>query len=180
MRHSRIILLASVLLCSASARSHAQYAGGNGDGYSLQSSSDVLLDGTVIDLGAKYRGGSGDGYASIISIEIVLTIEDITALESVPESFKLYQNYPNPFNPSTRIRIDIPVSSRDVARTRVSISNIRGQVVRVLVDEARTPGSYEINWDGRDEQGLPVPSGLYLYTVRFGEVEATKNMLLVK
>ena len=65
-------------------------------------------------------------------------------------------------------------------RTRVSISNIRGQEVRVLLDEARPPGSYEINWDGRDDKGRLVTSGVYLYTIRFGEVEATEKMLLVK
>ena len=121
MRHTRIILLASVILCSPYARLHAQYAGGNGDGYSLLSSSDLTLDGADfsakyhggngdgyslltssglaldgIDFSAKYRGGSGDGYALVTSNEIVLAIESITAFGSVPEAFKLYQTIPIP------------------------------------------------------------------------------------
>ncbi len=151
MKFTRIILLASVLLCLAHANLHGQYL-----------------------------GGSGDGYASVTSEEIVLAIEDIIAVGSVPEDFKLYQNYPNPFNPETRIPFDIHASGGGAVRTRVSISNIRGQVVQVLLDDTRPPGSYEISWDGKDEKGFRVPSGIYLYTVRFGEVADTKRMLLVK
>lgn len=97
-----------------------------------------------------------------------------------PSRFSLFQNYPNPFNPETRIRLDIPNLQGEKVRVQLSVYNLFGQLVRTLVNEERTPGVHEINWDGRNEEGIVVPSGVYFYTVRAGEFRETKRMLFVR
>jgi hypothetical protein len=97
-----------------------------------------------------------------------------------PSRFSLFQNYPNPFNPETRIRLDIPNVQGENVRVQLAIYNLFGQLVRTLLNENRSPGVHEINWDGRSEAGLVVPSGMYFYTVRAGEFKETKKMLFLR
>jgi len=95
---------------------------------------------------------------------------------SVPERFSLSQNYPNPFNPDTRI--DFAVKS--TAGVRLTLHNINGALVRTLVDDRLAPGVYTARWDGRDDSGRPVTSGLYVYKIRIGAWQSSKKLLLVK
>ncbi len=97
-----------------------------------------------------------------------------------PIRFSLSQNYPNPFNPETRIRFDIPNLQGGKVRVQLSVYNLFGQLVRTLVNEDRLPGVHEINWDGRSEDGIVAPSGIYFYTVRAAEFKETKRMLFVR
>ncbi len=108
--------------------------------------------------------GNSDLYESI-RIEIAL-----------PRTFKLYQNYPNPFNPNTKIRFDLPKNEH----VKVSIYNILGQEVHVLLNEPRIAGFHEEIWNGRDRFNRPVASGVYFYRINAGQFNATKKMLLVK
>jgi hypothetical protein len=80
------------------------------------------------------------------------------ARPATPEEFKLHQNYPNPFNPETSIRFDLPESGLVV----ISVLDISGRLVRLLVSESRTAGSYSVQWDGKDQSGYPSPSGIYV------------------
>jgi hypothetical protein len=96
--------------------------------------------------------------------------------QQVPAQFQLYANYPNPFNPVTTIRFDIPQES--VAE--LSVYNMLGQRVRRLIKGSLPPGSYHIQWDGRNEAGQTVASGLYLYRLRVGRFVATRKMLMVR
>ncbi len=80
---------------------------------------------------------------------------------SLPENFSLHTNFPNPFNPSTEIKFDLP----EPAQVNLTIFNIAGQMVRTLVDEPRLAGYHSILWDGRDEFGNEVASGMYLYRI---------------
>ncbi len=101
---------------------------------------------------------------------------------SVPVAFELNQNYPNPFNPSTTIKFTLP-SSKDggaILSTTLKIYNVLGEVVRTLVDEPMTPGVHHIIWDGRDEVGNQVASGIYFYRLRAGALQDTKKMVLMK
>jgi len=132
---------------------------------------------------------SRDRSLSTIDFEITELVDDLkdaliesTSLElvAVPNQFSLYQNYPNPFNPETSISFDIPTMDKQKIQTTISIFNVSGQLVRILMKEAKTPGSYQIKWDGRDKRGLKVPSGLYLYSIRADKFEITKKMLLLK
>ncbi len=89
---------------------------------------------------------------------------------------QLIYNYPNPFNPETTISFDLP----NEQHINLSIMNIKGQRVTNLIDEERTAGNHRIVWDGKDERGITVPSGIYFYLLKGEETEATGKMLLLK
>jgi len=94
----------------------------------------------------------------------------------VPRAFSLAQNYPNPFNPSTTIRYQLE-ASRVV---RLDIFNLLGQRVRTLVDAPQEAGVHSVRWDGRNEAGEAVASGVYVYRLRAGSFVATQTMLLIR
>jgi len=100
----------------------------------------------------------------------------------LPKSFSLSQNYPNPFNPNTTIRFEIGVGGGNQAavNTTLKVYNILGQIVKTLVNEPKLPGIYYLTWDGKNEQGEKVSSGLYFYQLRSGNYNETKKMVLVK
>jgi hypothetical protein len=95
---------------------------------------------------------------------------------AMPSAFSLYQNYPNPFNASTVISYE----TRSVAPVTVEIFNILGQRVFARDQEVAEPGRHSFAWDGTDQLGTPVPSGLYLYRVTAGGVQQTRKMVLLK
>ncbi len=92
------------------------------------------------------------------------------------DRFALNQNYPNPFNLSTEIKFQLPVKSR----VSLKIYNTKGQLVRSLIDGNRDRGIYSINWDGTDEAGMEVASGVYFYKLTAGDFTSIKKMALVK
>ncbi len=94
----------------------------------------------------------------------------------VPDQFAVYQNYPNPFNPGTDIRFDLPESSR----VMVKIFNLFGQEIRALVDEEYAAGAHTVRWNGLDDMGKPVSSGVYLYEVIAGNHRYTTKMCLMR
>jgi hypothetical protein len=94
-----------------------------------------------------------------------------TAGQKVPTVFKLYQNYPNPFNPVTAIKFDVPRS----VYTKLTIYDILGKEVAVLIDKKMEPNSYEISWDGTN-----FASGIYIYKIESGDFKDIKRMVLVK
>jgi len=92
------------------------------------------------------------------------------------DQFRLYPNYPNPFNPSTTIRFNLPKS----AQVRLSIYNLLGQEIVVLVDEKLSAGLHELRWDGRDKQYAIVPSGMYVYRLEAGSYRGIGKLLFLK
>ncbi len=96
--------------------------------------------------------------------------------DSRPSEFFLSQNYPNPFNPATNFQFSLPKS----VHVRVEIFNIVGQKVRTLVNEQMKPGVYLVDWDGEDEKGSFVSSGIYFYRMQAGDFSDMKKMVLVK
>lgn len=96
--------------------------------------------------------------------------------EILPESFELGQNNPNPFNPSTSIDFALPKS----ANVKVEIFNILGQKVKTVVDEYLSAGYKKVTWDGTDNTGKTVASGVYLYRMTADDFTATKKMMLMK
>jgi flagellar hook assembly protein FlgD len=92
----------------------------------------------------------------------------------VPDA--LYPNYPNPFNPTTTIRYDLSGGGP----VRLTVFDITGALVRTLVDGERPAGIHEATWDGRDEKGREVASGVYFYRLEAGDYARTRKMLLVK
>ena len=95
---------------------------------------------------------------------------------AAPKSFVLHQNFPNPFNPVTTIQLEIPRQSR----VRVTIFSVRGNLVRSLVNGHLAEGSYEVTWNGRDDAGRSVSSGVYIYRLEAEGVVKTRRMAYVK
>jgi len=95
---------------------------------------------------------------------------------SLPSSFLLEQNYPNPFNPESVIEYQLPRSS-DV---EISIYNLKGQKVTTLIRANQPAGFLKIIWNGKDESGRTVASGVYLYQLKAGDLVETKKMTLLR
>lgn len=104
------------------------------------------------------------------------TVDVEMAAFGLPRIFKLQQNYPNPFNPSTTIEFSIPASTE----IKLTIYNAMGQPVRLLVNDVMQPGNYSLLWDGLNESGESLGSGLYLARLQGDGVERTIRMLLMK
>ncbi len=96
--------------------------------------------------------------------------------ELVPTDFTLSQNYPNPFNPTTTIRFGLPKA----AQVELAIYNIVGQKVKLLVRGDYQAGHHEAEWQGADDEGRPVASGVYFYRLTSEGVNETRKMLLLK
>lgn len=80
---------------------------------------------------------------------------------TIPQKIALYQNYPNPFNPATEIKFALPENGHVI----INIYNLAGKKIRTLLDEQRTAGYHTISWDGKDESGHDVASGIYFYRI---------------
>ena len=105
-------------------------------------------------------------------------VAGVLELQSTPREFALHQNFPNPFNPDTTIKYDL-AESADVT---LQIYNVLGQVVRTLVAaEAQNAGRYQIRWNGMDERGVPVSSGVYFYQITAeGKFQQVQKLMLLK
>jgi len=103
-------------------------------------------------------------------------LKPVTITVNRPKHFELAQNYPNPFNPETQIRFLLPERSF----VTLTIYNNLGQVVRHLVSESRPAGAYVATWNGRDEMGQTVSSGVYFYELKAGKFHQIRKMLLMR
>ncbi len=144
-------------------------------------------EGTLVRLHAKGRDLSSvrirnamlldeDGMKLSVQIGSELEIEAAKESESTPQEFQLGQNYPNPFNPQTSIGYSLP----EEGHVKLVVYNIAGQKVRTLVDGHQCAGHKTVIWNGRNENGDQVASGVYLYKLQAEKSSATKKMLLVK
>ena len=119
-------------------------------------------------------------------IDAVKAISDLTGTDTIvspplPETFAMSQNYPNPFNPGTRLSYKLP----EAARVTITVFDILGSEIRVLRDANQQPGTFFVDWDGRDSKGIPVSSGVYIARFRAvgvsGISSATdRKMMLMK
>ena len=129
---------------------------------------DDLEPGTVIDLQLTYACLNTDEYGSISDVDD--TPDARTA--------QLFQNHPNPFNPTTTIKYSLPAGS-DV-HVKLVVFDARGYAVRTLVNEVQQPGPQQVMWDGRDNGGRPLGSGVYLYRLNAGQHQIIRKMVLLK
>jgi hypothetical protein len=111
----------------------------------------------------------------------VVTYEDVTSVNDVgagaaPGDFVLEQNYPNPFNPSTTIRFSVPVADQ----VEIGIYDLSGRKVRTLANEQYGAGTHSVVWNGTNDYGDNVPSGIYFYRMKGGHSSATKKLVLMK
>ena len=132
---------------------------------------EVVLAFQAVDDGGTYIQIMEYSESSVkLSVERELTI--IT-----PEDYKLSQNYPNPFNPTTSIQYTLPM--RD--KITITIYNMLGQeVVRLMDNEEKPAGTYQLTWNGMDKNGAQVSSGMYFYSMRSPHMQKTMRMTFLK
>ncbi len=153
----------------------------NVNGRPIVSGTGVILTIPVSAVGEKFDGIGeisllSAGFESSVTTE--LSREALALKVALPKAFALSQNFPNPFNPSTTIAFDIP-EGKEVS-VRLNVYNMRGQLVRTLVNELKSEGSYQIQWDGTDNYGRRVSSGVYFYRITTGEFSQTRKMVILK
>lgn len=143
-------------------------------------------NGAILSIPVQALNGKFDGTGEIVllsagfedNVQTDLNKEALSPKALLPKAFALGQNYPNPFNPSTTIAYDI-AEGNDV-QVRLNIYNIRGQLVRTLVDESKSEGSYLVQWDGTTNNGQQVSSGVYFYRLQAGDFNQTRKMVILK
>jgi hypothetical protein len=123
-------------------------------------------------------GEQGEELETALSFESLLTNTGTSAVEPPPpETFALYQNFPNPFNPSTSIPFDVPFAGAVVT---LRIYDVNGRLVRTLVNGEQSAGQKLVAWDGRNETGDPVATGIYLYHLTGPGFAQTRKMIMLK
>jgi hypothetical protein len=128
---------------------------------------------TVTVVATDAADGSRISYTT--SVNVISKVETIAG--AVPTEFSLEQNFPNPFNPSTTIRFALPKE----APVTLVIYNMLGVPVRTLINgEQLGAANHQVTWDGKDDAGMTVPSGMYLYRITAGSFQATRKMTLLK
>jgi len=138
-----------------------------------------LRDSGDNDIRIEVAGPVGSS-AELLLINEIHDAEHALALQGVPLIYELSQNYPNPFNPETVIRFGIPLQVTAGTPVQLRIYNMLGELVRTLVDEPMPPGHYTARWNGRNDRGVPVAAGVYIYRIVAGDYSAAKRMLLLK
>ena len=117
------------------------------------------------------------GYHSYTDEDGVFSIsfQPVFAEDENPQPFTLMQNYPNPFNPSTTI----PFTLDTAGHVSLTVFNISGQKIRTLIDDFRSKGLHTVIWDGRDNVGRNVGTGIYFYRLQRNDMVDMRKMLLI-
>ncbi len=136
-----------------------------------------LANVSVSDL--DYRSSDNKLFAAthgrgMFSTTLVTSVREIAI--TTPDKFEVTQNYPNPFNPSTKFRYTLP-EGRNV---KVVVYDLNGRRVAELVNNYQNAGSYEVTWNGKNDSGIQVASGTYIYSIQAGNFTQTKKMVLLK
>ena len=123
-----------------------------------------------------YYGLVGYCINGIVWGDTTITCVKQTSEDLLLEAIILHQNYPNPFNPATEIRYQLS----EARLVNLEIYNLLGQKIRTLIDGQQPATSHTIRWDGRDETGAAVSSGVYLYTLTAGRFCGTRKMVVIR
>jgi N-acetylmuramoyl-L-alanine amidase len=128
----------------------------------------------------QYRPDTSAASGAINIDLLQVAVDAITSVETVagtmPGEFQLHQNYPNPFNPETRIVFDLA----EAGDVRLEVIDILGRTVRTLASDFSTPGRYTVTWNGRDDDGRALPSGIYFSRLIQGHQQQIRKMMLLK
>ncbi|MDZ7332643.1 MAG: carboxypeptidase regulatory-like domain-containing protein [candidate division KSB1 bacterium] len=122
------------------------------------------------------------GNFTVTSVDVALTpmattdVEQSTNSDTAPKEFELAQNYPNPFNPTTTIRYALPVGSH----VTLKIYNLKGEVVKTLVNGYQAAQNHQVVWNGDNDAGQRVAAGIYLYQLQAGNYRKTMRLILMK
>jgi hypothetical protein len=139
------------------------------------------VEATGISIRARFND-LPTGYAwyddfTIEPAEVVVSIENpATPISNLITNYNLLQNYPNPFNPETIIEYQVP----ERGQVELNIYNMLGQKIRTLVIDVMPAGTYQVWWNGKDDYGNQVATGVYLYQLRGKNALITKKMMLIK
>ena len=154
-------------------------AGGQGRSYPLSEIERINFGNETLEVVA-IGGTDTYGLEGIVRIDFELDewtgIDDPEGAADVLKILHLFQNQPNPFGPETRIAFELPQSGP--AEFRIYAAS--GRLVRRLVEEVRSAGRHSVVWDGLDESGRAVSSGVYFYTLAAPGVEESRKMLLLR
>jgi hypothetical protein len=129
---------------------------------------------------ALIRIATNDPDESVINVPVTLTVgsaTDVVTTVGLPTRFELSAPQPNPFSKSTTIRFAVPVEGQHVA---ISVFDVSGRRIRALVDGAQGAGYHVASWDGRDEGGSAVTSGVYFYRMDAGSFEQVQKVTVLK
>lgn len=145
------------------------------DVYAPLRSTPILADidnDSDLDLISGSQGGGLLFYENLDSVTAI----DHTHQHNVPTSIRLEQNYPNPFNSITVISWQL--SARN--NVRLTVYDLLGQKIKTLVNGRRSAGAHRVEWDGKDDLGNDVASGIYIYRIRAGNFVSSRKMLLIR
>jgi len=153
--------------------------------YSLQNQEILPGTGSIIRIPKITSASQIDTTLVILSVasNIAVTPEAIVttaAAGKYPVTYRLEQNYPNPFNGATTIQYEIPDIKTTETKVAIQIFNVLGQKVKTLINTPHDPGQYKITWNGTDESGVQVSSGIYFYRLISKNHLTTKKMIYVK
>ena len=125
-----------------------------------------------------YRVSANVGYYTDYSNTASLTLEslDIENSSNLPESFIVHQNFPNPFNPFTTLSYQLPKEGN----VEIIIYDMAGRLVKNLILEHQTAGHKTFKWDATNNNGKPVSTGLYIYTISTRDLKQSRKMLFLK
>jgi len=133
----------------------------------------VTTDGNFVIAGNTYSFGAGGLDLWLVRLAYPTGIENSV----ITDSKSFLSNYPNPFNPETRIDFSI----QNASEVEISIFNMKGQVIKTLTRNSLSRGNHSVIWNGKDENGNSLSSGLYLYQLKVnGKIEAVNRCLLLK
>lgn len=121
-------------------------------------------------------GGLGEDGQPVVAIERLDIVTGVEANKLTPQNFELENNYPNPFNPST----DITFKVGKTTKVSLDIYSVLGQHVRNITSKVFAPGSYIFSWNGLDDSGMPLSSGIYIYRLSSVYFTDAKKMILLK
>jgi hypothetical protein len=156
-------------------------AGGDGSIYSLNAGAYTIAAGDSVTL--TYAIGYADVESELFAVadsaqkkydNVLVSVERATD-SRLPKSLSLQQNYPNPFNPTTTIQFELSNN----ANIKLAVYNLQGQLVKVIAAGDFKAGSHLAVWDGKDNLGREVGSGIYIYRLNADEATLSKKMLLV-
>ncbi|MFC1619948.1 T9SS type A sorting domain-containing protein [Candidatus Neomarinimicrobiota bacterium] len=117
-----------------------------------------------------------DDFSVTKMVSPTVAIEERNRTARVPTEYRLSQNFPNPFNPQTSIQFTCP----NLGWVRMDVYNLLGQRVTTLVDGIYQGGTYNVNWEGVDDRGIPVASGVYIYSLITNDTRIARKMLLIR
>jgi N-acetylneuraminic acid mutarotase len=125
----------------------------------------------ALDITSEGYSFWSDTFSIVVGFPTVIDRKD-----NITQQFSLNQNYPNPFNSETTIEYNISKSGN----VNLSIYNLLGERIKVLINDFQYYGSYEIQWNGKDDSGNSLPKGIYILELSLNDYKKSKNMILIK